>query len=100
MVRLRLLFGPKVCRSALKGVNDQGDFENVPWLHESKATLKPLFQAWARVCEKKAGDQWVILWHGDLRATNGNGPYVLMPYSKYHEIVAASQPPVSTKVDL
>jgi len=67
---------------------NDGDFVGVPWLHEAKNTQKPLFQAWARVCEKKAGFDWVILWKGDLRSPSGNGPYVFMPLEKYEELVS------------
>lgn len=83
---LRILFGDKVERAPLKGVLDHGDFVNVPWLHESKHTQKPLFLKWARVCEGKSPKNWVILWKGDLR-TPGNGPFVFMPLEKYMELV-------------
>lgn len=84
--RLRLLFGPQVERAPLKGVQDRGDFVNVPWLHEAKNTTKPLFLEWARKCTTKAGNNWVILWKGDLR--KNEGPYVLMPLDKYEELTA------------
>lgn len=64
-----------------------GDFLGVPWLHEAKNTAKPLFQKWARNCEGKAGDKWVILWKGDLRKSSGEGPYVLMPLAHYEHLV-------------
>lgn len=82
---LRSLFGPRVERAPLKGVQDQGDYTGVPWLHEAKNTARPLFLEWARTATKKAGDQWVVLWKGDLR--KNEGPYVLMPLSKYEELV-------------
>lgn len=85
--RLRVLFGPKVDRAPLKGVHDYGDFLNVPWLHEAKHTQKPLFQAWARICETKAGKAWVVCWKGDTRTKTGNGPYVLMPIQLYELLV-------------
>jgi hypothetical protein len=78
---LRVLFGAAVDRAPLKGVHDYGDFVNVPWLHEAKNTIKPLFLQWAKICEKKAGQHWVLMWKGDLR--KGEGPYVLMPLSMY-----------------
>jgi hypothetical protein len=85
---LRRLFGMSVERAPLKGVNDRGDYTGVPWLHEAKNTEKPLFQAWARVAERKAPDgRWVVMWKGDLRVKTGNGPYVLMPLSFYEELV-------------
>lgn len=83
--RLRTLFGPTVERAPLKGTLDQGDFVNVPWLHEAKNTTKPLFLAWARTATGKAGTNWVILWKGDLR--RGDGPYVLMPLDRYEALV-------------
>lgn len=86
LAHLRELFGEKVDRAPLKGIHDAGDFVNVPWLHESKSTQKPLFQSWARTCEKKHKD-WVILWKGDLRTPTGNGPYVLMPLHMYENLV-------------
>lgn len=85
--RLRALFGPKVERAPLKGIHDYGDFVNVPWLHEAKHSIKPLFQAWARICELKAGKAWVIAWKGDTRTPTGNGPYVLMPLQFYDLLV-------------
>lgn len=85
--RLRQLFGETVNRAPLRGVHDAGDFINVPWLHEAKNTIKPLFQTWARICERKTGDRWVIIWKGDRRQTSGNGPYVLMPLTHYERIV-------------
>lgn len=86
LARLRGLFGEHVERAPLKGVQDKGDFVNVPWLHESKNTQRPLLQAWARTCEKKS-DEWVILWKGDLRTPTGNGPYVVMPLHLYERLV-------------
>ena len=85
--RLRRLFGDMVQRAPLRGVHDAGDFVGVPWLHEAKNTVKPLFQAWARVCEKKAGDRWVIIWKGDRRQTSGVGTYVLMPLTHYERLL-------------
>ncbi len=84
---LRKLFGPQVSRSALAGINDYGDFVGVPWLHEAKNTAKPLFQAWARICEAKAGKAWALIWKGDVRVRTGNGPYVVMPYEMYDLLV-------------
>lgn len=86
LAHLRELW-PTAERAPLKGVNDYGDFQNVPWLHEAKHTQKPLFQQWARVCERKAGRNWVVLWKGDTRRVEGEGPYVLMPLEKYKELV-------------
>jgi hypothetical protein len=85
--RLRALFGEQVERAPLKGVHDHGDFLGVPFLHEAKSTQKPLFQAWARICEVKAGKAWCVLWKGDGRAKTGNGPYVLMPIELYERLV-------------
>jgi hypothetical protein len=84
---LRELFGEQVERAPLKGVHDYGDFLGVPWLHEAKSTIKPLFQAWARVSERKADDFWTVLWHGDRRSP-GSGPYVLMPINLYRVLVS------------
>jgi len=62
--RLRKLFYPNydgpeeehpLQRAPLKGVNDWGDYLGVPWLHEAKHTIKPLFQQWARTAEGKLG---------------------------------------------
>ena len=86
---LRILFGEKVERAPLKGTLDYGDFVNVPFLHEAKNTVKPLFLKWAKVCEEKAGKNWVLLWKGDLR-TAGNGPYVLMPLEKYMTLIQST----------
>jgi hypothetical protein len=86
LAKLRAVFGPQVERAPLKGIQDQGDFTGVPWLHESKNTKKPLFLQWAMTASKKS-DNWVILWKGDLR-TAGNGPYVLMPLHVYLGLVA------------
>ncbi|HKZ20315.1 MAG TPA: hypothetical protein VJQ57_09410 [Acidimicrobiia bacterium] len=86
---LRSVFGERVERAPLKGMQDKGDYVGVPWLHESKNTAKPLFLAWARVCEKKAGCRWVILWKGDLR--KNEGPYVLMPFDFYLHLANAEQ---------
>ena len=83
---LRRLFGDKVERSSLSGINDYGDFINVPFLIEAKSTAKPLFQKWARTCEKKAGKAWAIIWKGDTRTPTGNGPYVLMPLELFEAI--------------
>lgn len=89
LAHLRELFGPHVERAPLKGTLDYGDFNGVPWLHESKNTVKPLFLQWARICERKAGWDWVLLWKGDLRKKEG--PYVLMPLEKYEQLVRAGQ---------
>lgn len=96
LAHLRVLFGPQVERAPLKGILDQGDFVGVPYLCESKSTQKPLFQQWARVCEKKSRD-WIILWKGDLRVTSGNGPYVLMPLHVYEQLVVGKP---AERVDL
>jgi hypothetical protein len=84
--RLRRIFGEQVERAPLKGVLDYGDYTGVPVLCESKNTVKPLFQQWARKCEKKAGSRWAIFWKGDLRTHSGTGPYVLLPYDHYEEM--------------
>lgn len=84
---LRRLWGDQVNRSALSGTNDYGDFTGVPFLHEAKCTAKPLFQAWARICEIKAHKAWVVIWKGDLRVRSGNGPYVFMPQELYDLLV-------------
>lgn len=83
-------------RAPLKGTNDHGDYLGVPWLHEAKNTAKPLFQKWARICEAKAGTDWVLLWKGDLR--KNEGPYVLMPLEKYERLVFLSNQFVTGKV--
>lgn len=79
---LRQLFGPQVERAPLKGTLDYGDYTGVPYLVEAKNTSKPLFQKWARICKKKAGDDWTLWWMGDRRTEDGE-PLVLMPLSKY-----------------
>lgn len=90
---LRSVFGPQVERAPLKGTLDYGDFTQVPFLCESKHTLKPMFQQWARVAEKKTkGAHWAVFWKGDLRTTNGNGPYVLMPLSLFKELAGTTGP--------
>jgi len=66
-----------------------GDYVGVPWTHEAKNTKRPLFLEWARHLRKKVGDDWVLLWKGDLRKKEG--PYVLMPLSKYQELVEAAR---------
>jgi hypothetical protein len=88
---LRVLWGDRVERAPLKGIQDQGDFTGVPYLVEAKNTQKPLFLQWARKCEAKAGKQWAILWKGDLRSP-GNGPYVLMPLEKYMDLESRKDP--------
>ena len=85
--RLKALFGTQVERAPLKGTHDYGDFVGVPWLHEAKHSMKPLFQKWARVNERKAGKGWVLMWKGDLRTKSGNGPYVVMPLAMYELLV-------------
>lgn len=87
--RLQRLFGPQVERAPLKGTLDYGDYTGVPWLHEAKNTAKPLFLQWARICTKKAGWDWVLLWKGDLR--KNEGPFVLMPLEKYEALVEAAR---------
>ena len=87
LVPLRRLWGPQVERAPLKGTQDQGDFVGVPFQHEAKNTQKPLFLQWARTAYKKSV-HWVILWSGDRRTTDG-GPYVLMPFHTYMEIIEA-----------
>jgi hypothetical protein len=86
--RLRGVFGPTVERSSLSGINDYGDYVNVPHLIEAKSTMRPMFQQWARTCEKKAGKAWAIIWHGDRRVQTGSGPYVVMPLELW-EVLAA-----------
>lgn len=86
--RLRRLFGDRVERAPLKGVNDHGDFTGVPWLHESKNTARPLFLEWARTAERKSGGDWVVMWKGDLRHSEKAGPYVLMPMETYEMLVS------------
>lgn len=81
------MFGPQVERAPLKGTADYGDFTGVPWLHEAKNTAKPLFLEWARKASSKANKRpWVVMWKGDLR-TGDNGPFVLMPFWVYEELV-------------
>ena len=84
--RLQRLFGPLVERAPLKGINDYGDYVNVPWLHEAKNTAKPLFQHWFRKCKAKGGTDWVLLWKGDMRTADGD-PIVMMPLEKYEQLV-------------
>lgn len=84
--QLQILFGPQVDRAPLKGIQDKGDFVGVPWLHEAKNTIRPNFLEWARTATKKAGNAWVIGWHGDRRKP-GNGPYILMPIELYEQLV-------------
>lgn len=84
---LRELFGPQVERSTLSGIYDYGDFVGVPHLIEAKSTTRPMFQEWARKCEKKAGKNWAIIWHGDRRVQTGTGPYVVMPIELWSEMV-------------
>lgn len=89
LLRLRRIW-PQAERSSLAGINDYGDYINVPYLIEAKSTQRPMFQQWARKAEKKAGKAWAIVWHGDRRAKTGNGPYVVMPlelYERYHQIL-------------
>lgn len=82
---LRDLFGPQVERAPLKGTQDRGDFTGTPMLVEAKNTQKPLFQAWARTCAKKA-PRWVVIWKGDRRRSDpGEGPFVLQPLSQWQE---------------
>lgn len=100
LARLRCVFGLQVERAPLKGIQDQGDFVGVPWLHESKNTIKPLFLEWARKASKKSRN-WVILWKGDLRKKEG--PYVLMPLRLYEDLVLMSRyllPSSDVTVDL
>jgi hypothetical protein len=85
LATLRSLFGDHVERAPLKGTLDYGDFTGVPWLHEAKNTVKPLFLEWARKCQTKAGHRWVIMWKGDLR--KNEGPYVLMHEDLYTKLV-------------
>jgi hypothetical protein len=87
LTRLRNLWGQQVERAPLKGTNDRGDFVGTPFLVEAKSTTKPLFQAWARVCESKAYN-WAIVWHGDRRERTGVGPYVVMPLHLFEDLVA------------
>lgn len=94
LARLRLLFGNQVERAPLKGTADMGDYVNVPWPHEAKNTAKPMFQAWARVLERKAGNRWVLMWKGDMRKLHGMGPYVLMPLALYEELIQVFTEPV------
>jgi hypothetical protein len=86
---LRRIFGDHVDRSPLRGIHDFGDFTGTGGLLvESKHTLKPLFQQWARICEKKAGKRWVLLYKGDTRTSTGNGPYALMPLDLFEEMAS------------
>jgi len=96
---LRDLFGEHVNRAPLQGFNDRGDYVGVPWLHEAKAHLIPKFQEWARICEKKAGNRWVIMWHGDRRKGAGHGPYVMMPLDQYERLVRNFRPIAGLRSD-
>lgn len=73
-------------RAPLKGTDDRGDFTGVPWIHEAKNTAKPLFLQWARRLRLKAGDDWVLLWKGDMRSPDGQ-PLVVMTPAKYAALV-------------
>lgn len=84
---LRGLFGGRVERSSLSGIHDYGDYINVPFLVEAKSTKTPMFQAWARKCEKKAGKAWTIIWKGDRRVQTGAGPYAVMPLELFEQLV-------------
>jgi hypothetical protein len=87
--RLRALFGPQVERAPLKGTQDKGDFVGVPFLIEAKKTEVPRFLEWARTAKKKTlNGKWTIIWSGDRR--KGEGPYVLLPFWFYEEIVHAA----------
>lgn len=83
---LRRMFGSEVERAPLKGIDDDGDFVNVPWQHEAKNTQRPLFLKWARVAQAKS-TPWAILWKGDLRKSEG--PFVLMDLRLYESLVSA-----------
>lgn len=85
---LRAFFGPQVERAPLKGVQDQGDFTGVPYLHEAKNHLVPHFVEWARVAQRKSPGNWVILWSGgDRRKTTSPGQLVTMPLIKYLDLL-------------
>lgn len=63
---------PQIERAPLKGVNDAGDYVNVPFPVESKNTRKPLFLEWVRRLRRKApAYRWVLLWKGDMRTVDG-----------------------------
>lgn len=89
--RLRALWGPLVERAPLRGIADDGDFTNTPFLVEAKNTQKPLLQAWCRIAERKRpnGD-WCVIWKGDRRVKTGNGPYVFMPLELFEQLVEAA----------
>ncbi len=98
--RLRSLFGDQVERAPLKGTQDMGDFQNVPFLIEAKSTQRPLLQQWARTCEKKAGKAWAIMWHGDRRVKSGTGPYVIMPLELFETLVECGNWDPAHKVEI
>lgn len=78
-------------RAPLKGINDHGDYVNVPWLHEAKNVNVPRFLQWARVARKKAaGGRWAILWQGDRRTEDGQ-PLVFMSPELYTELTGLWQ---------
>lgn len=96
---VRELHGNHVERAPLKGLHDYGDFVGTPWLVEAKSTVKPLFLAWARICRKKAGDLWILMWTGDKRTKDGK-PLVLMPLEMYKALVKGSHLSTANRVKM
>lgn len=76
---LRDTFGPQVDRAPLRGTADHGDFLGLPGtlLVEAKKTDVPHYLAWAKTCQKKEPDNWMIVWSGDRR--KGDGPFAMLP---------------------
>lgn len=81
---LRMIW-PTADRAALKGINDAGDFINVPLIVEAKkrnTTKAWRIAEWIRVVKHKAqiaGKQWILVFAADRRSFPGD--YVVMDRS-------------------
>jgi hypothetical protein len=85
---------PDVERAPLKGINDAGDFVNVPFPIEAKAHKVPKFLEWVRVIKRKAAlkclddegslnplspiHRWWVVYCPDRRSKDTVGPVALM----------------------
>lgn len=87
LLSLIRVFAPTVDRAPLKGVNDKGDFVNVPWPIEAKnrVQLRPL--EWAKAIKRKAADGtaepwwWLCFKADDKRTKDSVGDVTMMPTS-------------------
>lgn len=83
---------PAVERAPLKGIQDRGDFVNVPFPVEAKSTKTFLLGSWIpRLRTKAGGGWWVLAYHDDRRLKNAVGDIAVVPLDMLLALLQAAE---------